>query len=281
MKGVVPVLALALLAFLPAREAAAGEVVRFGVVPQQSAQELAKSWLPILAYLQQKTGLRLAFETAKDIPTFEQRLAAGEYDIAYMNPFHYVVFHAAQGYEAFAREKGAKLQGLIVVRRDSGIKDIAELSGASVVFPAPLAFAATILPLAHFKNLGIAVTPHFAASHDSVYLAVIKGFFPAGGGIRRTFDNLKPEIKDQLRVLWKTPEYTPHPLAAHPRFPKPDLARLSAAMLDMDDSPEGRELLARLGIKGFEAGGDADYADVRGLGISVIENVGKDVSGQR
>ena len=58
-----------------------------GIVPQQNATKLARLWTPICNYLSQQTGHRFVFKTAKDIPTFEKRLAAGEYDIAYMNPY--------------------------------------------------------------------------------------------------------------------------------------------------------------------------------------------------
>ena len=46
----------------------------FGVVPQQSAIELAKKWNPILASLSSTTQLDIQFRTAKDIPTFDTRL---------------------------------------------------------------------------------------------------------------------------------------------------------------------------------------------------------------
>jgi phosphonate transport system substrate-binding protein len=64
----------------------------FGVVPQQSATELAKAWIPLFNVLSESAGLGLRFATAPSIPIFEQRLAAGEYDLAYMNPYHYTVF---------------------------------------------------------------------------------------------------------------------------------------------------------------------------------------------
>ncbi len=270
-----------LLAFGGAPEARGAEKIRFGVVPQQSAAELAKLWVPLLGYLQEKSGVDLVFETAKDIPTFERRLAAGEYDVGYMNPYHYVVFHSAPGYAAFAREKGVKLQGLIVVRKSSPIAAIEELAGKTVAFPAPAAFAATILPLTHLKSLGIKVTPSFTSSHDSVYLGVARGFFPAGGGINRTFENTKPETREELRILWTTPHYTPHALAVHPRVAKETLRRLQAAMLGMDGDPRGKEILGRLNFKGFEEGRDADWNDIRKLGIRVLENVGKDLEGTR
>lgn len=70
------------------------------------------------------------FETAKDIPTFEQRLAKGAYDFAYMSPYTYTVLHRSRaGYTAFAKEKDKKLTGIIVVRRDSEYQDIKDLRG--------------------------------------------------------------------------------------------------------------------------------------------------------
>jgi phosphonate transport system substrate-binding protein len=75
-----------------------------GIVPQQNATKLARLWTPICNYLSQQTGYRFVFKTAKDIPTFENRLAAGEYDIAYMNPYHYTVFSIDPGYPSLCQE---------------------------------------------------------------------------------------------------------------------------------------------------------------------------------
>ncbi|CRI63664.1 hypothetical protein THIOKS11410013 [Thiocapsa sp. KS1] len=53
----------------------------FGVVPQQAASKLARLWSPILDDLGARTGVRIGFRTAPDTPTFERRLAAGDYDL--------------------------------------------------------------------------------------------------------------------------------------------------------------------------------------------------------
>jgi phosphonate transport system substrate-binding protein len=262
-------------------DAAWAERLIFGVVPQQSAAELAKGWAPLLAALSARCGDELVFETATDIPTFERRLAAGEYDLAYMNPYHYVVFHQAVGYEALAKGKGAKLQGILVTRKDGPIQMLEQLQGQRVAFPAPAAFAATILPLASLKEKRIDAEPVFVGSHDSVYLGVARGFFPAGGGIRRTFEGMSPEIRDALRVFWTTPEYTSHAIAAHQRVPVALRARIQEALVAADSSPEGRELLAKAHFKGFEAGQDADWNDIRVLGVTVLDEVVKSVGKER
>ncbi|MBA1444225.1 MAG: PhnD/SsuA/transferrin family substrate-binding protein [Chromatiales bacterium] len=85
----------------------------FGLVPQQSATKLARLWGPIMQYIEKKSGTRLLFKTAPNIPEFEQRCAKGEYDIAYMNPYHYTVFHRSPGYEVFARQKNKRIVELM------------------------------------------------------------------------------------------------------------------------------------------------------------------------
>lgn len=243
----------------------------FGVVPQQSASDLAKAWTPILDYLGRKTGQTLRFATAKDIPTFEQRLAAGEYDVAYMNPYHYTVFHRQPGYRLLAKEKDRQLKGIIVVRRDSPIGDIAQLKGETLAFPGPAAFAATLLPQAQLHKLGIPVAAKYVSSHDSVYLAVARGVYAGGGGIPRTFENMDAATREQLRILWRTPGYTPHAIAIHPRVAGKVAGSLQAALLSMVDDPQGAALLKSIGFNALVAASDADYDDIRRLDFRQLE----------
>jgi len=247
----------------------------FGFVPQQSASKLARLWTPILNYLSEQTGYRLRFRTAQNIPVFEQRLAAGEYDLSYMNPYHYTTFQRAPGYAAFARARDKRIKGIVVVRRDSPVKDLRELDGQTLAFPSPAAFAASVLPRARFKAEGITITPKYVSSHDSVYRTVARGLYPAGGGVIRTFKNVDPAISDQLRILWTTRPYTPHAIAAHPRVPTQVVQRLQQAMLAMDRNPQGKKLLAAIRIKGFERGEDKDWDDVRALGIDLLDELVK------
>ncbi|WP_338416466.1 phosphate/phosphite/phosphonate ABC transporter substrate-binding protein [uncultured Sphaerotilus sp.] len=254
----------------PAHAQKAVRTLTFGIVPQQSASELARVWIPVLGALSERAGLSLRFATAPDIPAFEKRLAAGAYDVAYMNPYHYSVFAQKPGYVAFAKEKGRRLRGLVVVRKDSTLKDMKELAGQQIAFPAPAAFAATVLVRAEFERMGVPITPVFVKSHESVYLNVAQRQIEAGGGITRTLQTMDAPVRDELRVLWQTKDYTPHAFAAHPRVPAADLQALRAAMLTADSDPKLRSALEGIGFKGFDAAQDAEWNDVRALGISTL-----------
>ena len=242
-----------------------------GIVPQQSASRVAEDWGPLLTELSRRSGVPLVFRTAPSIPAFEERLAKGAYDLAYMNPYHYVVFHKAAGYQAFAKEKDRRLKGILVVRKNSAYQKPADLAGATVVFPAPAAFAASILPQAEFGRLKIAITAKFVASHDSVYRAVASGLQEAGGGIQRTLEASPPEVRDALRVLTETPAYTPHAFAAHPRVPVDSIAKVLAAMVSLAGDEAGRSLLLPLAFKGLTGAQDKEWNDIRGLDLDLLE----------
>jgi len=257
-------------------QAAEPERISFGVVPQQSASKLAKIWRPILRHLSQETGLEIQFRTAPSIPEFEERVAAGKYDIAYMNPYHYTEFSKKPGYRAFAKAKNKSIRGIIVVRKDSKITQLSDFDQQTMAFPAPAAFAASVLPRAQFALNNIEVTPKYVSSHDSVYLSVARGMYVGGGGVKRTLETVDPEIRKQLRVLWTTEPFTSHPLAAHPRMDKEKIKLLANAMLNMENNEKGQVLLKRLAWKGVEGADDKRWDDVRGLGLELLSELVSD-----
>ena len=259
-----------LVLLLSLSQAAYAERLVFGVVPQQSAKKMARLWTPILKDLSKRTGHRVVFATARNIPTFESRLSKGHYDLAYMNPYHFVVFNESPGYQAVVKQRDKRIRGVIVARKGAGIASLDELNDTTLAFPAPAAFAASILTRGELQRQHVAFAPRYVSSHDSVYLNVAKGFFPAGGGVMRTLNNTPTEIRDQLEVIWTTSPYTPHAIAAHPELSADVLTELQRAFLAMNQSEESRTRLAGINFKGFEAAADSDWDDVRRLGIDTL-----------
>ncbi|BFT31626.1 phosphate/phosphite/phosphonate ABC transporter substrate-binding protein [Alteromonas sp. D210916BOD_24] len=239
----------------------------FGVVPQQSPKKLAQNWQPLLDYISQYTGLKIDFKTAKDIPTFEANLEKGAYDIAYMNPYHFVVFHDAVNYRALARQKDTLIKGIIVVPKDSKVQSLDDLNGAEIAFPAPAAFAASIITSAALHKRNVAFVPRYVNSHDSVYLAVQHGFFSAGGGIARTLNKAPSQVKNDLKVLWESNGYTPHAIATKPNMAQSHRQAILKALLALTHDSSNAWILENLGFKGFIESVDSDWDDVRELGI--------------
>lgn len=260
---------LALLSAMPQSSTAAQEEVTFGIVPQQSASRLAKMWIPFLRELSARTGVTFRFRTTKDIPTFEACLAAGVYDFAYMNPMHYAIFSEEAAYRAIARQSQKKLKGIVVARKDGDVDALNALDGSNVAFPSPGAFGASILTRSALTQEQVAFTPAYVKSHDSVYRAVASGLMDAGGGVLRTFGALDPTVRDQLKVVYETEGYTPHAIAAQARVNSAFAVEVQQALLAMSDQLP--DLVKDIGMKGIEAGNDADWNDVRGLGMTRAE----------
>lgn len=248
--------------------AAAPPVYTFGIGPVQSSTELARRWVPLLRHLSSVTGYELRFQTALDITTFQTNMVAGDFDFAFINPYHYLQSNLNAGYAAFAKEKNGTLTGIVVTRKDAPLDDIAQLDGLAVAFPAPNALAATWMPMRKMKELHVRVEPHYVNSLESVYLSVARGLFPAGGGEMRTFNALPPETRGQLKVIWHSVSLPPFAFAAHPRIPKQVVQKVQQALIDMASHPGSKALLQAVNLGALEKAGDADYNGLRTMQIN-------------
>ena len=74
--------------------------ITFGVSPQESAVKLAGTWIPLIEHLSRGLGTPLKLTLPPNRAEFENRFEQGAYDIAYMNPYHYIVAHRKAGYRA-------------------------------------------------------------------------------------------------------------------------------------------------------------------------------------
>lgn len=259
-------LGLTLIAFMS--HATDKQKLVFGVVPQQSAAKLAQQWQPLLDRWGELAGVDITFATARDIPTFEKRLAAGEYDMSYMNPYHFTLVNHNPGYTAVAHAKDKQITGILVAKRDwQG--ELSDLEGATIAFPAPRAFAASILTQSELKQKGITFTPKYVGSHDSVYLGVAKGLYVSGGGVGRTFKSFNDEAKQDLKIIYRTASYTPHAFAISNQVDEKTQTSLRKAVELLNKDPQAQKSFKMLSIKGLQPAQDSDWDDIVQLGISL------------
>lgn len=223
--------------------AADGEYL-FGVVPQYSPQQSALRWQPLLDFLGGVTDANLRFATASQISGFTERVLSGTYDFIYVDPLMYLQAHKTMGYRALARDEAVS-HGLLVVRND-GPHSLAAIAGRSIAFPAPASLGATLLVRAELQRADINYGLAYLGSHESVYRAVIAGQYIAGGGVIGTLAQLPAPLRAQLRVLHRTPPFTGHLIAVHPRVPAPIAARVRQELLRLHASPTTQPLLEQL-----------------------------------
>lgn len=213
------------------------------VVPQNTAEVLYERWAPFLERLGERTGNCFNLRVVGSIPEFERHLYRGEPDMASANPYVAVKARKKVGYWFLATDSSRTLSGVLVVRADSGVDSIKALNGRTIAFPAPNAFAASLLLRAELDARGVQFTPVYMGNHDNVYRSVALGRADAGGGINLSLQQETPEVRQRLRVLYETRGYPPHPLIVHPRVQREDRERILAELIKMADDPLDQRLI--------------------------------------
>lgn len=249
-------------------QAATQKVLKIGVVPQFSPKRIITIWSPIIEELEQKTGYKFQIIGTPSIPEFEKEYQKGTYDIAYMNPYHSVVANQMQGYEAVLRDGTKSLFGVLVVKKEDNIRDIKELDGEKLSFPAPNALGASLLMRTELKTVhNIEIEPVYVKTHTNSYLSVLEGKTRAGGGVMRTFNELGDDIKNQLRIFYETQKTPPHPIVIHPRVDKQTREAVVNALLEMGSDEELNAYLEKIPIKKITKTTQEAYRMLEDLGM--------------
>jgi len=238
-----------------------------GVVPQQSPLKLSKKWIKVTDYLYKETGIKIIFKTEKSIPKFEKELYAGKYDLSYMNPYHFIIANKTQKYEAFTRAD-KNIVGILLSKDKKVDFSKNNLKGKTFLFPAPNAFAATLLPKFEVNekfnfNIDKEANVLYVNSHDSVYKGISRDIGFLGGGIIRTYNNfVDKNDKDKLHIVYKTKPYPSHPIAYHPKVDKQTVSKLQKAFINMPT-----DIKNRLSIKNFIKINSNEYDIIKKLGV--------------
>lgn len=238
------------------------------VVPQLAASHLYAHWGPFLQELGQRSQQCFELVIPKDIPDFESSLKKGIPDFAYMNPYHQVMSHRSQKYVPLITSEKNQLRGILVVDKDSDIKTLRDLNNTDVAFPAPNAFAASLIIRATLAQAGIKINSKYVRTHENVYRAVAFGDVKAGGGINSTFDREPEQLRNELKILFTTANYKSHPFSAHPRVSAKVRKQVVNAFLEISAIEAGKALLDDIQIpQPVTADYRRDYASLEKLGL--------------
>jgi len=162
------------------------------------------------------------------------------------------------------REGNKKLQGIIVVAKDSPYKSLKDLK--SLKFTSPKnAFAASTLTRLNILAQSIKISNSFVETHTQGYSLVANGAVDAAGGVLRTFNSLNPQIKNRLRILWTSEGVTPHAFIIHPRVNATVKQRILDAILSFNETPEGVAFFKKLQMNPFVEAQNKEWGEVRQL----------------
>lgn len=236
------------------------------IVPQSLTSDTFARWSPFLERLGHATGQCYDLRLSATIPEFERALLSGQADYAFANPYHEVMAKSKQGYLPLIRDDRTRLSGIVIVKKDSDIHKLSDLSGRQIAFPAPNSFAASLLIRAKLAQQGIKIVAKYVKTHANVFRAVAVGDAAAGGGVNITLDEEEPALREQLRILDRTASFAPHPFIAHPRIGKADREKLIEQFIAMAGDVEGRRLLDEINVPSpIRSSYEKDYAPLETL----------------
>lgn len=255
-----------LLSALMAHPVLAQTEYRFSPINQTNNTTTAAYWNPIVAYVAEKSGVRLNLKIGRTSADTTAYVLAQEVDFAYTNHL-FSPDREQLGWRVLARRNLAALHGQIVVPAESPIKELTQLEGKEVGFPGPEAFVAYKVPYAELLSRKINIRVVFGGNMDGAFAQLLSGKVLAVGANSQLVEGYSKREGKQFRVLWSSEPYNELALMVSPRVAEKDAQAVARAFIGMVNDPAGREILAS-GAKllgqppdtHFVAADAADYA---------------------
>lgn len=238
MKSLLSLLAAACFS-LPA---AAQTEYHFSPVNQANLVTAASYWNPIVAYVSDKSGVKLSLKLGRTSADTTAFVLAQEVEFAFTN--HLFSPEREQlGWKVFGRRNTPPLYGQVVVAADSPVTDLAQLEGKEVGFPGPEAFVAYKTPYAQLLQRKINVRTIFGGNMDGAFAQLFSGKVAAVGANSQLVEGYAKREGRRFRVLWTSEPYHDLALMVSPKVPERDAQAVAKAFLGMAQDPRGREIL--------------------------------------
>jgi phosphonate transport system substrate-binding protein len=240
-------LATALLLVRPA-EAQDVPTYRFSPVNQYGINLTAAYWNPIIAYVSEKSGVRLQLKIGRTSADTTSYVLAQEVEFIFSNHL-FSPDRDQLGWKVFGRRLTPQVHGQIIVPAESPVTELAQLAGKEVAFPGPEALIAYKFPAAHLIARKIDAKVVFGGNMDGALAQLFSGKVAAVGANSQLAEGYARREGVKYRVLWSSPPL--HDLALMASAKVPDKVRQAVvqAFIGMHKDPIGREILQQASVQ--------------------------------
>jgi phosphonate transport system substrate-binding protein len=247
--------------------AAASEPLTLGVFPRLKPTEMVRGYQPLATYLGERLGRPVELVTSKDFESFWQGVKQHRYDIVHYNQYHYI--HSADAYRVIAHQQefGRKaVAGALFVRADSGISDVRQLRGRTIIFGGGRdAMMSYIGPRYLLMQAGLKdgdFKTEFAVNPPNALLALYHQQADAAGGGDILVD--LPAVRNaintgELKMLAATEPLLFLPWAVKRSMPAKLAEEIQSILVGLSDTPAGRHILEAAQVTGMGPASDKDY----------------------
>ena len=247
--------------------------ILIGLIPEQNIFRQRERYQWLKQYLHDRLGVTVTFTSLSRYGNVNDHFVAEKMDGAFFGSFTYALAHHQLGVEPLVRpvnfDGTSTYHGYLFARRDSAIRNAADMKGKRFAFVARATMAGYLFPLAYFKASGVHNVQRylgevlFAGSHDGAILSVLNREADVGAAKNTIYEQMSAEnsrIEKELVILASSGSVPQNCLAVRKDLDPELKAALKQALLEMDRSAEGMEALRRFGARGFIETNDSDYA---------------------
>jgi phosphate/phosphite/phosphonate ABC transporter binding protein len=249
--------------------------LKFGFTPVLGEAETHAEFDPLAAYLSDAIGQKVVLYVAKDYGDLRTQMENGTVDIGSFSPFAYVDAMRGGKIRIIAQSiinGTTTYRGIIVTRKDSGLKTVSDLQGKRFAFVDPKSASGYVYPRAMLIEKGLDPKTYFketifAGDHNSVIAAVLNGRVDAGAIYEGALAVAKlHDVPTENLVTLASTDPIPHD-AITVRIGLDDalVKKIQTALVDMDKTEAGRHIIAnsKKGLTGHVIAQDSLFDVVR------------------
>lgn len=250
------------------------QLLHIGLIPEQNIFRQIERYEPLVHYLSRKTSVDVQFKILLRYGNIIDNFVSEGLDGAFFGSYTYALAHEKMGVKVTVRPEyhdgRSTYYGMIIVRKDSGIRTIEDMRGKRFAFVDKATTAGYLLPFAFFKRHGVdhhtyLRESYFAGTHENVIMDVLDRKADIGAIKNTVFSRLAANnrrIAQELRMLERSPDVPENALAFRKGLDPKIVNGIRTALLNMHQDVEGAELLKAFGAKRFIATTDDDYRPV-------------------
>ncbi len=257
-------------------------VLRVTAIPDESPTELARKFVPLGAYLESKTGMKVEWTPVTDYAAAVETLVNRKVDLAWFGGFTFVQANVRSNGKVIPlvqREEDERFRSVFITDAKSGITKLEDLKGKTLSFgsasstsghlmPRSFLLAANINPDVDLKRVS------FSGAHDATIAAVASGKVDVGALNISVWEKFVAEKKvdpAQTKVFFTTPPYYDYNWTVHADMPADLRNKITQAFLSLDpNTPQGQEILGLQRATRFVPTKADNYSGIR----AAAENAG-------
>ena len=249
--------------------------VKIGLITEHDIFSQKKRYEPLAAYLSRKTETTVELSILSRYGNLIDNFVSNGLDAAFFGSFTGALAIKKLAIQPLARPEypdgASTYYGMIFVRKDSGIRNVADMRGKRFAFVDKATTAGWLLPIHFFKENGIEdyrtffSETYFTGTHEDAVYDVLRGKADIGAAKNTVFYRLAEsdsKVREQLQILVTSPEVPANALAVRMDLDESLKQKLKKALLQMDQDVEGRKVLQDFGARKFIATTEKDYDPV-------------------